>query len=81
VSEWPAELVRRGQRSGEFDPGLDPRWGAAAVIALGHAAGGSEVAEGHPARQDAVEAVRVAALRVLGGGATAASAASRPGGS
>lgn len=80
MSEWPAELVRRGQRSGEFDPGLDPRWGAAAVIALGHAAG-AEVAEGHPARQDAVEAVRVAAPRVLGGGATPASAASRPGGS
>lgn len=65
ISERLAELVRRGQRGGEFDPGLDPEWGAAAVIALGHAAG-SEIADGHLSRQDALEAVRVAVLRVLG---------------
>lgn len=65
IAERLADLVRRGQRGGEFDPGLDPDWGAAAVIALGHAAG-AELGDGHLTRTAALEAVRLAALRVLG---------------
>jgi AcrR family transcriptional regulator len=58
-------LVRRGQAAGEFDAGLDPAWGAAAVIALGHAAG-AEITAGRLPAGDAHAAVRLAALRVLG---------------
>lgn len=65
VAERLAALVRRGQAAGEFDAALDPGWGAAAVIALGHAAGAEIAADRLPAG-DARTAVRVAALRVLG---------------
>jgi len=40
VADRIAQVIRRGQRTGEFDDELDAEWLAAAVIALAHSAAG-----------------------------------------
>ncbi|MEU4248465.1 hypothetical protein AB0F15_13770 [Amycolatopsis sp. NPDC026612] len=59
-------IIERGQRSGEFDKTLSVGWLAAAVIALGHAAGGELAAERLSAAE-AQKALRVSLLRLVGG--------------
>jgi AcrR family transcriptional regulator len=58
-------LIRRGQRTGEFDRRLSPGWLMAATIALGHAAG-QEVAAGRMTIRQAGAAFTTAAIRVYG---------------
>jgi AcrR family transcriptional regulator len=65
VVERLARLVERGQRAGEFVPGLPPRWLVAMTVALGHAAG-DEVGSGRMTSTEAETALRTTALRVLG---------------
>jgi AcrR family transcriptional regulator len=59
-------LLRRGQAAGEFDDRLPADWLAAAVIALGHAAG-QQVAAGRMTPARAGAAWRDSALRVCVG--------------
>jgi AcrR family transcriptional regulator len=65
VAERLARLVERGQRAGEFAPGLPPRWLVAMAVALGHAAG-DEVGSGRMTSSEAETALRTTVLRVLG---------------
>ena len=58
-------LIRRGQQTGEFDPGMSPAWLVAATIALGHAAG-AEIAAGRMTSGEATAAVHHSILRVYG---------------
>jgi AcrR family transcriptional regulator len=65
VRERIIELVRRGQRSGDFARGLSAEWLAAATIALGHAVG-SEVAEGRLSLRSGQRAFRESLGRLYG---------------
>ncbi|MDH6462264.1 AcrR family transcriptional regulator [Micromonospora sp. A200] len=65
VFERLERLIRRGQRAGEFDPGVTPAWLIAATVALGHTAG-NEVAAGRMSAADAEAALRASVLRVYG---------------
>jgi hypothetical protein len=58
-------LIRRGQRTGEFDRRHSPDWLVAATIALGHAAG-QEVAAGRMTTRDAGDVFAESVLRVYG---------------
>lgn len=58
-------LIRRGQRSGEFDRTQPREWLAAATVALGHAAG-TEVTAGRMSSRAAAAALRDSVLRVYG---------------
>jgi AcrR family transcriptional regulator len=58
-------LIRRGQRTGEFDRRFSPEWLIVATIALGHAAG-QEVAAGRMTTQQAGSVFARSALRVHG---------------
>ncbi|MEU5156122.1 TetR/AcrR family transcriptional regulator [Glycomyces sp. NPDC021274] len=58
------QVIRRGQATGEFDPQAPPEWLAAAVIALGHAAG-REAATGRLTSTQSQEALRVSLMRIL----------------
>jgi AcrR family transcriptional regulator len=58
-------LIRRGQRTGEFDQRLTAQWLMTATIALGHAAG-QQVAAGRMTTQQAGNAFTTAVLRVYG---------------
>jgi AcrR family transcriptional regulator len=58
-------LIRRGQRTGEFDRRLPAQWLLAATIALGHAAG-QEVAAGRMTARQAGDAFATGVLRVCG---------------
>jgi hypothetical protein len=58
-------LIRRGQRTGEFDRRLAPEWLMAATIALGHSAG-QEVAAGRMTTRQAGDAFTTAVMRVYG---------------
>ncbi|MFE0024464.1 TetR/AcrR family transcriptional regulator [Amycolatopsis sp. NPDC059021] len=58
-------LVRRGQRSGEFDQGASPEWLLAATVALGHAAG-EQVGAGRLTADAALAELRRSVLRVFG---------------
>lgn len=60
-----AELIRRGQRAGEFDRDVPPEWLLAATIALGHAAG-EQVGAGLMPVDLAGAAYRRSLLRVFG---------------
>jgi AcrR family transcriptional regulator len=60
-----AELIRRGQRAGEFDRDVPPEWLLAATIALGHAAG-EQVSAGLMPVNAAGAAYRRSLLRVFG---------------
>ncbi|HJP75737.1 MAG TPA: TetR/AcrR family transcriptional regulator [Pseudonocardiaceae bacterium] len=59
------ELIRRGQRAGEFDQDITPEWLLAATIALGHAAG-EQVSAGLMPVNLAGAAYRRSLLRVFG---------------
>lgn len=58
-------LAGRGQRQGEFDPGVPAEWIATATIALGHAAA-AEVAAGRVSRRRADRLLLDSLLRVYG---------------
>lgn len=58
-------LIRRGQRTGDFDPSLHAAWLVAAVIGLQHAAA-AEVADGRLTADDAAALCRESALRLCG---------------
>lgn len=58
-------LIRRGQRSGEFDRKASPSWLIAATIGLGHAAG-QEVRAGRMSTEEAGAAFRESVLRIYG---------------
>ena len=62
------QLVRRGQRTGEFDPDLPPSWLLAAFLSLAHAAAG-EVRAGRMDAEEAGEALRITVQRVFGAAA------------
>jgi AcrR family transcriptional regulator len=51
------QLIRRGQRAGEFDPNLPVSWLLAATIGLGHAAG-EEVRAGRMKPDAAIDTLR-----------------------
>lgn len=51
------ELIRRGQRTGEFDPTLPVTWLLSATIGLGHAAG-EEVRAGRMTPEQAIATLR-----------------------
>lgn len=70
ITDRLERIARRGQESGEFDRGAEPRWLAAATVALGHAAG-AEVAAGRMAPAAAAEALRTGVLRLYGADAEA----------
>ncbi|MFC9971557.1 TetR/AcrR family transcriptional regulator [Spirillospora sp. NPDC127200] len=58
-------VVERGREDGEFERRFPSSWLVAAVLALAHAAG-EEAASGRMTDEEAREAVRSGALRVLG---------------
>jgi AcrR family transcriptional regulator len=58
-------LIRRGQRTGDFDPSLDAAWLVAAVIGLQHAAA-AEVADGRLTAGKAAALCLESTLRVCG---------------
>lgn len=58
-------LIRRGQRTGDFDRRTSPTWLLAATIGLAHAAG-EEVGGGRMTADDAADALVRSVLRVLG---------------
>jgi AcrR family transcriptional regulator len=58
-------LIRRGQRTGDFDPSLHAAWLVAAVIGLQHAAA-AEVADERLTADEAAALCRESALRLCG---------------
>ncbi len=67
IDDYLQRIIRRGQRTGEFDRALQPAWLAAAVIALGHAAG-EQVKTGRMSVRAAEKAVGDSVLRLVGRG-------------
>ncbi|QLY31314.1 TetR/AcrR family transcriptional regulator [Nocardia huaxiensis] len=65
VTDHLLRLLRRGQRDGEFTRTATPEWLAAALIAVGHAAG-EEVTAGRMSQPKAEKALRETALRLVG---------------
>ncbi len=61
------QLIRRGQRTGEFDPTLPVSWLLSATIALGHAAG-EEVRAGHMTPDQAIATLRRSIPRLFTAG-------------
>ncbi|MFW6724958.1 TetR/AcrR family transcriptional regulator [Streptomyces sp. MAR4 CNY-716] len=70
ITERLERIARRGQESGEFARDAEPRWLAAATVALGHAAG-AEVAAGRMTPAAAADALRTGVLRLYGAEADA----------
>lgn len=66
ISEHLQRLIRRGQAAKEFHSSQTAPWLAAAIIALGHAAG-EQVAAGHMTIDEATGALRHSVLRLVGG--------------
>ena len=60
-----AEVIRRGQDSGDFDPALPPGWLLTAALALGRAAE-DEVKAGRMTIEEATHAVHHSFLRLFG---------------
>lgn len=58
-------LIRRGQRTGDFDPSLHPAWLVAAVIGLQHAAA-AEAADGRLTSRKAAALCLESTLRLCG---------------
>jgi AcrR family transcriptional regulator len=58
------EVIERGQREGDIDPGLTAGWVLASVFALGNAAG-EEVRCGRMSRDEAVAMLRVGVPRLV----------------
>ncbi|WP_280261672.1 TetR/AcrR family transcriptional regulator [Nocardia wallacei] len=65
VDDHLQRLIRRGQRTGEFDRTLKPDWLATSIIALGHAAG-EQVKDGRMTTRAAEKALRDSVLRLVG---------------
>jgi len=61
------QLIRRGQRAGEFDPKLPVSWLLSATIGLGHAAG-EEVRAGRMRPDEAIAALRRSIPRLFTAG-------------
>ncbi|GAA2658452.1 hypothetical protein GCM10010400_15440 [Streptomyces aculeolatus] len=70
ITERLERIARRGQESGEFARDAEPRWLAAATVALGHAAGAA-VAAGRMTPAAAADALRTGVLRLYGAEADA----------
>jgi len=62
-------LIRRGQRTGDFDPSLPAAWLAAAVLGLHHTAA-AQVAAGHLATHEAAALCLESTLRLCTGKAS-----------
>jgi AcrR family transcriptional regulator len=60
------QIIRRGQRTGEFDRALPPAWLADAILRLGHTAAAHE-ASGQRGAAKAAALLRESALRLCGG--------------
>jgi AcrR family transcriptional regulator len=65
VFDRMAEVIRRGQESGDFDSTVTPGWLLTAALALGRAAE-DEVKEGRMTAEEAGHAVRHSFLRLFG---------------
>jgi AcrR family transcriptional regulator len=65
VGTWLERLIRRGQRTGDFDRTLSASWLAAAIFGLGHAAA-EQVAAGHLTTSKAAAVLLKSALRLCG---------------
>ena len=71
------QLIRRGQRAGDFDRTLSARWVAAAILGLGHTAAG-QVAAGRLTTSKAAAMLLDSTLRLCGAtGARSQAAADR----
>ncbi|MEO3873428.1 TetR/AcrR family transcriptional regulator [Nonomuraea sp. B12E4] len=66
ISELLARVIRRGQKSGEFDHRLPPDWLATVTIRLAHAAA-EEAGSGRMSREESRRALRTTVLLALGG--------------
>lgn len=64
VNDHLVRLIRRGQSDGAFDRGATPEWLAAAIIAVGHAAG-AEVRSGRMPLPEAAAALNSTVLRLV----------------
>ena len=60
-------LIRRGQKSGEFDPKLSVSWLLSATVGLGHAAG-EEVRAARMTPDEAIDTLRRSILRLFSAG-------------
>ncbi len=69
VSPHLERIVRRGQRSGDFDRSFSAPWLAAATFALGHAAA-EEIVAGRISRRKAADTLLRSALRLYGASAS-----------
>ena len=69
VTPWLERLIRRGQRTGDFDPTLPATWLAAAIFGLGHTAA-EQVAAGHLTTSTAATILLDSALRLCGAAST-----------
>lgn len=67
-------LIRRGQRTGDFNPQLSSTWLLAATIGLAHTAA-EEVSAGRMTAEDATKALHDTVLRVFGVAAVRSSSA------
>ena len=65
VSPWLEGLIRRGQRTGDFDRTLPAAWLAAAIFGLGHAAA-EQVAAGRFTASEAADMLLDSTLRLCG---------------
>jgi AcrR family transcriptional regulator len=65
VNTWLEELIRRGQRSGDFDRTQPAGWLAAAILGLGHIAA-EQAAAGHLTTDEAATVLRHSTLRLCG---------------
>ncbi|EHR59646.1 TetR/AcrR family transcriptional regulator [Saccharomonospora cyanea] len=65
VADRIRRVIQRGQRTGEFDARLPPDWLTAVTIGLAHTAAEEENA-GRMSDQEAADALRTSALRILG---------------
>ncbi|MDL4775807.1 TetR/AcrR family transcriptional regulator [Actinomadura xylanilytica] len=65
VADRLERVIRRGQRSGEFDDRLSPDWLVAVVIDLGHTAAAETDAD-RMTGQEATDALHISLRRILG---------------
>ena len=65
VTTWLEQLIRRGQRTGDFDHTLSASWLAAAILGVGHTAAG-QVAAGRLTTSTATATLLASALRLCG---------------
>ncbi|KAA9157910.1 TetR/AcrR family transcriptional regulator [Amycolatopsis acidicola] len=65
VGAWLERLLRRGQRTGDFDRGLPASWLALAILELGHTAA-DQVAAGRLSKKKAMDVLLESSLRLCG---------------